>query len=113
MLIQYILIIAIGLIVIRLILKLRAKEIKSVEFFGWLVIWLLAGVVIVFPDVASYLAIQLGVTRGADLIIYISVVMIFYLLSRIFTRLNKTDKDITKIVRHLSLQDEKSNDSPR
>jgi hypothetical protein len=51
------------------------------------------------PATASYLANFLGIGRGADLIVYLSVVVIFYLLFKIFVRINKIEKEITKVVR--------------
>jgi hypothetical protein len=56
------------------------------------------------PESTSYLANILGVGRGADLIIYLSVIVIFYLLFRVFIRLNKIDSEITKITRKDALK---------
>lgn len=104
--IQFILIIIIGLIVLRLILQLRRKEINSREFLGWLSIWLLALVVILYPGLTSFLAGKVGVGRGVDLVIYSAVILIFYLLFRMLMRVEKIEREITKIVRAQALKDQ-------
>jgi hypothetical protein len=46
------------------------------------------------------------VGRGVDLVIYISVLILFYLIFRTLVRLDKIEKDITKIVREVALKDQ-------
>lgn len=68
-------------------------------FLAWCFLWLAILLVFWQPEITSYLANFLGIGRGADLIVYLSIVVIFYLIFRIFVRLNKTDQQITKLVR--------------
>ncbi|MFA4871781.1 MAG: DUF2304 domain-containing protein [Patescibacteria group bacterium] len=110
LIIQIILIVAIILIISRLIFKLRGKEINLGIFFTWLVIWLAAMVVIWWPDITSFLAIKVGVTRGVDLVVYVSVILVFYLLFRLLLRIEKIESDITKIVREVALKDKDKNE---
>lgn len=104
--IQFILILAAAVMIIRSFFKLKNREIRIGEFITWLGIWLAVIVVVIYPDIASFLAIKLGVTRGADLVIYVALVLIFYLFFRFLVRLEKIEKDITKIVSHVTLNDE-------
>lgn len=107
--IQFILIIVIVLIILRLIFKLRTRDINPPIFYGWLLVWLVALIIIWQPSLTSYLANRLGVSRGVDLVIYVSVILIFYLLFRLLMRIEKLDKDITRLVRQLALRDETNN----
>ena len=68
-------------------------------FVIWSVLWLVVLVVFWQPDTTTYLANFLGIGRGADLAIYLSIVAIFYLLFRIYVRLSKIESEITKVVR--------------
>lgn len=105
MLIQFILIIVIIFIVLRLIYKLKAKEINLSQFFSWLVIWLSAICIIWYPQITTYLAARVGIGRGVDLVIYVSIIVIFYFMFRLLLKIEQIEKQITKIVRHDSLKD--------
>lgn len=108
MLIQFILIAFLVLIILRSVVQWKAKKITGREFFWWLIIWLLAIVVIWRPDVTSFLAIKVGVTRGVDLVVYVSIIVIFYLLFRLLMRQEKLEKEVTKVVSALALKNDKN-----
>jgi small membrane protein len=110
MLIQLILVAAIILIILRLIIQLKRQRISGGEFAGWIIIWLAAAVVILFPDITSFLAIKVGVTRGVDLVIYVSVVLVFYLLFKLLMRIEKIERDITELCRRIALDDKEKKD---
>lgn len=107
MLIQIILVLVVAVIILRLIFQLRHKAISLAEFFGWFLIWLVAIVIVLYPQITSFLAIKVGVGRGVDLVVYVSLILIFYLLFRLLIRIEKTEKEITKIVRRDALEEEK------
>lgn len=102
--IQFILIILIILIILRLAYKLKTKEINLGQFFSWLFIWLVAISIIWYPQITTYLATRVGIGRGVDLVVYISIIVIFYLMFRLLLKIEKIEKQITKIVRSDSLK---------
>ena len=83
----------------RVISKFKRQELKVSEFLMWLIFWLAVGVAFVMPESLTRLANLLGIGRGADLVLYVAVVVVFYLMFRIFVRLEKMERDITKVVR--------------
>lgn len=105
MLIQIILFIIIALIVLRLIAKLKSKELSSKQFFGWLIIWLLAAIAVVRPDLTVRLANSVGVGRGSDLVVYSALIFLFYFVFRLLLRLEKMEKNLTKVVREEAFKD--------
>ncbi len=106
MFIKIFLLIIIILIISRIASKYLKKELTVKEFVLWVLFWIGAGFIVIWPDTSSYLAMLLGVGRGADLVIYLSLVLVFYLLFRIFVRIEKIERDITKIISHIALKDE-------
>jgi hypothetical protein len=86
--------------------KYKGKQISFKEFFFWALLWVVIGVVFWLPQTTSFFANILGIGRGVDLVIYTSIVLIFYLIFRIFIRLDKQQQEITKIVRSLALTDQ-------
>jgi hypothetical protein len=105
MLIQFILIAIIAIIIWRLTLQWRAKEIPTKQFNGWLLIWLLALAVVIWPDLTVWVANLVGIGRGADLVVYLAVIFIVYFLFRLLLRIEKIEKNLTKLVRNESLKD--------
>ncbi len=87
----------------RVIKKFKDRLLKPSELAGWLMLWL--GVLTVFwlPQTTSYLASLLGIGRGVDLAIYLALLLLFYLILRLYLKLDKQQQEITKIVRHLAL----------
>lgn len=86
-------------ILYKLFKQKQSSKISLFAFIVWLLLWLAVLVVFWQPDTTSYIAAWLGIGRGADLAVYVSIVAIFYLLFRIFVRLNKIETQITKVVR--------------
>ena len=100
------LIIAFALLVIsRIVLSFKRKKISLKLFIFWLPLWFIIPAAFLLPKTADYLAKILGLGRGADLATYLSILMIFYLIFRIFVRLEKIESDITAIVRGIALKD--------
>ncbi len=96
---QIIVTIFVAFILFRLFLQKQKNKISLTAFLIWFLLWLIVLIVFWQPDTTSYIAAWLGIGRGADLAIYLSIVVIFYMLFRIFVRLNKIETEITKAVR--------------
>ncbi len=104
MIIQFILILLILIFVFRLFLKFKNRETDKKDFFLWLLIWILAIAVIAYPQGTVLIANKVGIGRGSDLIVYVSIIAIFFLLFRLLLRIEKMEKQITKIVRKDALK---------
>lgn len=103
MLIQLILSLFLLFAIAKVAMRYRDRVISLQEFILWTIFWLLVGLVVIFPEITSLVANLVGVGRGVDLVIYLAVLILFYLVFRILVRLDKIEKDITKIVRQNAL----------
>jgi len=106
MLIKIVLILFILFAVSKVALRYKDKVISLQEFILWTIFWLGVAFVIIFPEITSMVANWLGVGRGVDLVIYISILILFYLVFRALTRQDKIEKDITKVVREIALKEQ-------
>lgn len=79
---------------------------KSFTAF-WLLFWFTILFLIFQPDFLSSIAHLLGIGRGVDLALYLSTIVIFYMIYRIFVRLDKFEKNITHIIREMALKNPK------
>lgn len=102
-LIQILIVLFIVYVVYRLVVKLNKRELTMQVFILWLIFWLIVGFAVVIPDSLSYIASKVGVGRGVDVAVYIAVLTLFYIVFRIFIRLEKMEKNISEIVRKISI----------
>ena len=109
MLIQYLLSFLILLIIYRVVIKWKQGILTSRDLVFWTGFWLVVGVIILLPDTTSYLAEIVGVGRGADLIVYLSIVLIFYIIFQMTIKVEKIERNITKVVRTVAMKDEIEN----
>lgn len=66
---------------------------------------MVAGTVAALPQTADTLARIVGVGRGADVVIYFSLIVIFYLIFRLYVKIEQGEGEITRLVRKLSMDD--------
>lgn len=84
--------------------RARQRVIGKLEAAGWSVIWILAAVVVMLPNVASSLAQRVGVGRGVDLVMYASVAGLFILVFKLFIQHEKIERKLTEAVRQEALR---------
>ncbi len=110
MVIKGILLLIIAAIFAVVFIRFRNKELTRVQFLFWLLVWILAGLLVIDPGIPQGIADRIGVGRGVDLVMYGALLFLFYCTFRLFLHLERIERDITKIVRHIALS-EKGNES--
>lgn len=76
---------------------------KLRRFVVFLFFWCSVLLAIIFPEETNRIAKFFNITRGADFFIYISIIVIFYTIFKIYEKIEQVEKDITKIVREIAL----------
>jgi hypothetical protein len=110
MLQQIIALLAIAFFLGRLFWQKKKNNIAAGEFFFWLVFWLVAMLAILFIKKIDCLVAGLGFSSsGIAVLFYFGVIVLFYLHLRLSFRLEKMDRQITKIVRKIALDKENKN----
>jgi len=71
----------------------------------WLGFWVLATVLVFYPNSTTTIAHYLGIGRGADLLMYVSLVVIFYVLFRLHVKLESIGRSLTKVVRKEAIEE--------
>jgi hypothetical protein len=89
----------------RAALRLRSGELHLGQVVLWSLFWIGVIVVAVMPQTTSWLASFVGVGRGADLVIYCSIIALFYAMFRLFVRIERMERHITGLVRQIGLRD--------
>jgi len=88
----------------RVFLRLRDHKIKSAEFGFWGLLFGSAIFGVIFPSETTNLARLLGIGRGVDLIVYASIVTLFYLMFRAYVLMEDIRHEITELVRKIALE---------
>lgn len=107
MLLQIVLIVFLFFAVSRVMLQLRQRNLTIGSFLFWGLIFFAAIVGVLDPNITTKIARFLGIGRGADAVIYFSIVILFYLIFRITIVIEETRDEITTIVRQIALSNVK------
>ena len=83
----------------RAILRFKNGQISLPEFCLWSVLWSGVGLVVLVPQWGSPIAEFLGIGRPIDVGIYASLVLLFYLIFKIYVKIETVEREITKLVR--------------
>ena len=102
--IQIILLTGISFISIYFILSLR-KRLLDIVLLAIMIIC--AFVFILWPDITNIIAHKLGVGRGADLVFYISIIIFWFIVLKLYIRVRRLEKTFTEIIRKDALADAK------
>ena len=81
----------------RAFLRFKDKKVSTKEFLFWSVIWIAVIVVALLPRITGIISSLLGVGRGVDIIIYISIIALFYLIFRVYVKIDSLEQNISKV----------------
>lgn len=88
----------------RVLLRFRERKISRWEFAFWSILWLVVLVVLFIPSVTQPIAKILNIGRGIDVVVYLSIVLLFYLVFRIYVKIEGIEQEVTKVVRETTLK---------
>lgn len=95
--------------VTRVLLRLKDGTLTLRSFIFWTGIWILAIVGVVKPELTTILAKKLGIGRGSDVVVYASILLLFYLIFRTNVMMENLRHDLTQLVRLIALKNAKKN----
>jgi hypothetical protein len=111
--IQFVLLGVIALMLLHVISQHRRSEFGAVQLAVWLAVWIGGAVVVLFPDFSTVVANKLGVGRGADLVMYVAIPVLFYAVFRLRIRTERLSRDLTEVTRALALEVRRREDAER
>lgn len=72
----------------------------------WGLIWFLIIIFAFVPELSSRIARLFGIARGLDFLVIVAILLMFYLIFKLYMKIDKLQKDMTKIVREIALNNE-------
>jgi small membrane protein len=79
----------------------------------WLAIWTIGALAIVWPRSTFLVARWLGIGRGADLLLYLSVLFMLVGFFYVYGRFRRLDRQITLLVRRLAIENAEQGEPDR
>ncbi len=102
---QFITVPLVAVLFVRSIFNLvRGRQPRGTALLG-AAIWLSAGVAILHPGLTIRIANFLGISRGADLLLYFLAILFFVACFYFYNRNLKLESYISEIVRQLAIRD--------
>ena len=89
------------------LLRFRDKKVSIAETFFWLCVWLGLITLALIPDLLTIFTQSVGISRPVDFAVYLSLVLLFYLLFRLYVKLETLEQDLTKVVREIAIRKKK------
>lgn len=111
--IQILLIAIILFAISRVYLRMRENVLSTQAGLFWLLIWLTALAGVSLPATTTRLASFFGVGRGVDVIVYISLALLLYLVFRMFVMIEDLRHEITSLVRQIALKSSSKRSGPK
>ncbi len=111
MVIQILLVVFFLFALVKVIGRFKAGDITVGNMIWWSLFWVSAGIVALLPNSSAYFAKLAGIGRGADLVVYVSLAGIFFIIFRQMIKIELMNKDITKLTRKIALLEKKDEES--
>jgi hypothetical protein len=107
--IQAVLLTGVVFIFLYFIVRMRKRLLDLIILFAMIAC---AVVFILWPDLTSIIAKKLGVGRGADLVFYISILIFWFVILKLYTRVRRLEQLFTSIIRDDALKNVQDNREP-
>lgn len=92
-------------VIARVVLKMRQRQIPKMWGLLWIIAWLALGTAALLPWTSDLLATSVGIGRGADLVVYVAIVLLLFVSFKLVLKIQRLEGEMTKLVRSLALKD--------
>lgn len=87
------------------------KHVSKYWFVAWTMMWAVVVFIALLPRAIDELARIVGVERGADLLVYVAVVVLVYTVHRMLIRQRRHSEEMTELVRTIAIERAKKHES--
>ena len=90
-------------VIVKALVRLKNRELTALQALFWIVSWIVVISIVLVPDVSTIIAHLFGVGRGVDLFVYAAVILLFYLIFQLNTKIDHTNHEVTRLVRSTAI----------
>ena len=86
------------------LLHYKKRELTNIDMFVWFIIWILAILLVIFPDIIRKFSQTFLYTRLFDLAVVAGLAFIMVLVSKAYLRTRQLEKKLEQIIRKDALK---------
>jgi len=86
----------------RAILRLKEGAISRLEFIFWGLVWSFMILIALMPDYLNSLAQITGIGRAIDVLVYLGIAGLFYLIFRVYVQVDEIKQNVTEMTREMA-----------
>ena len=86
----------------RAYLRFKDRSIGKLNFIFWLIIWLVVLVIVFDPQLSDNISSLFGIQHGTDAAFFFANLILFYLVFRLYVKIENVDRDITRLATNIS-----------
>jgi|GEM_PF-282661 len=87
-------------------LRVRSKKSTVPTFILWIIVWVFIVIFAFNPRITDPIAGLFGMGRGLDLLVLLGLFACFYLIFKLYFKIDELDQNITDLVRELAIANE-------
>ena len=110
---QIIAIIVSIIVLILSILRFRDGKTSLGMLMVWIVIWLIIIIISIYPNDTNYLASYTGIGRGLDFVLIIGLILSFYLIFKMYNKMEVIEEELTNLIRELAIQNKNTDNKDK
>ena len=110
---QIIAIIVSIIVLILSILRFRDGKMSIGMLMAWIVIWLIIIIISIYPNDTNYLASYTGIGRGLDFVLIIGLILSFYLIFKMYNKMEVIEEELTNLIRELAIQNKNTDNKDK
>lgn len=85
----------------------KRQKFNALHFLVFIGIGIALFVFTVFPNILDRTGQVFGIQRGADVLVYVSIIFLFYFVLLLLNKSEKNREDITRLVREIGVLEDK------
>ena len=83
--------------------RFKNNSFSNSSYVLWWILWLLVVLITLFPQITSIIANTFGFGRGLDAILVLATILIFYLLFKLYNKIEDQKRRIDQLVSQLAV----------
>ena len=102
---QFVFLLFIAVSLYRVIGKIKSGQLNFKESFVWVFVWTLGGIIIFNPGLSVRVSQIFGIGRGVDLVIYTSIIFLYYIAYKMYLKVDNLQKKLKDISTKIALNE--------
>ncbi len=103
-LLQYLIIIFAAFLIARTLVSFQYHKLDLKKTIFWTIAWIILLIIGILPEVMGVPAAILGIGRSVDVFVYVSIIVLFYIVFLLYNRTENQRGRITKLTRIIAIQ---------